>query len=60
MKITIKIVNDVTYKHAKFYYKILYIVGYIKVTKSNKFIDVKIYIISSRRFVSLAYPKIHI
>jgi hypothetical protein len=27
------IVNDVTYKHAQFYYKILYIVNYTKITK---------------------------
>jgi hypothetical protein len=32
MKINLDIVNDVTYKHAKFQYKILYIMGYKKMT----------------------------
>jgi hypothetical protein len=41
MKINLDIVNDVTYKYAKFYYKIHYIMGYTKVTKSDKFIDLK-------------------
>jgi hypothetical protein len=36
MVINMDIVNDVTYKHAKRYYKILYDMGYIKVTKSDK------------------------
>jgi hypothetical protein len=45
------IFNDVTYKNAKFYYKILYIIGYTKITKSNKFIDLKLYILRSTRFI---------
>jgi hypothetical protein len=36
MKINLDIINDVTYKHAKFYYEILYTVGYTKIKKSNK------------------------
>jgi hypothetical protein len=32
MKIYPDIVNDVTYKHAKFYYEIRYIMGYKKIT----------------------------
>jgi hypothetical protein len=46
------IFNDVTYKNAKFYYKILYIIGYTKITKSNKFIDLKLYILRSTLFFS--------
>jgi hypothetical protein len=38
-KINLDIVNDVTYKHAKFNYEILYIVGYTK--KMLKFRDLK-------------------
>jgi hypothetical protein len=41
-KINLNIVNDVTYKHATFYYKILYIVGYKKITKSDKIYRLKI------------------
>jgi hypothetical protein len=36
MKINMDIVNNVTYKHAKLYYKILYVISYIKITKSDK------------------------
>jgi hypothetical protein len=36
MKINLNIVNDVTYKYAIFFYKILYIVGYTKITKYDK------------------------
>jgi hypothetical protein len=36
MKINLDIVNDVTNKNAKFYYKIICIVGYKKITKSDK------------------------
>jgi hypothetical protein len=36
MKINKNIVNDVICKYPKFYYEILYIVGYTKITKSAK------------------------
>jgi hypothetical protein len=41
------IVNDISYKHAKSQYKILCIVVYTKVTKSDEFADFKIYILGS-------------
>jgi hypothetical protein len=37
MKINLNIVKDVTYKCAKFYYEILYIVGYTKIKNLIKF-----------------------
>jgi hypothetical protein len=40
MKIILDIVNNVIYKDAKFYYNVIYIVGYIKIIK---FINLKIY-----------------
>jgi hypothetical protein len=49
MKRNIYIVNDVTYKYAIFYYTILYIVGYIKNKKSDKYVDLKVYILRSRK-----------
>jgi hypothetical protein len=36
VKINLGIVNNVTYKHANLQYETLCIVGYIKMTKSNK------------------------
>jgi hypothetical protein len=36
------IVIDVTYKHAKFYYEILYIIGYTKIIFLLKYVDFKI------------------
>jgi hypothetical protein len=36
MKINHDILNDVIYKYAEFYYEILWIVGYTKITKSDK------------------------
>jgi hypothetical protein len=33
------IVNDVTHKYAKFYYRILGIMGYTRIAKIDKFID---------------------
>jgi hypothetical protein len=36
MKINLDMANNVTYKHAKFYYKILYIVGSTKISKYDK------------------------
>jgi hypothetical protein len=48
MKINLYIVNDVTYKHTNFYYKILYIVGYSKIKNLIKFVELKIYILRSR------------
>jgi hypothetical protein len=36
MKINLGIVNDVTFNHAKFYYEILCIIAYTKITKSDK------------------------
>jgi hypothetical protein len=41
MKINLDIINDATYKHAKFYYEILYTVGYTKIKKLIKFVDLK-------------------
>jgi hypothetical protein len=35
------ILNDVSYKYAKLYYKIIHIVGYTKITKSYKTVDFK-------------------
>jgi hypothetical protein len=43
MKMNSNIVNYVTYKHADFQLKILCIIRYIKMTKSNYFTDLKIY-----------------
>jgi hypothetical protein len=36
MKINLDIVNDVTYRNAKFSYEMNCIVGYTKITKSDK------------------------
>jgi hypothetical protein len=38
-------VNDITCKYAKFNCGILYIVGYTTITKSDKFVDFRIYIL---------------
>jgi hypothetical protein len=46
MKINLDIVNDVTYKHTKFCYEVLCIIGYMKIIK---FVVLKIYIPRSRR-----------
>jgi hypothetical protein len=45
MKINSYTINDVTYKHVKFDYEILCDVGYTKIAKSNKFVDLNIYIL---------------
>jgi hypothetical protein len=42
MKINLDIGNDVTYKHVKFYYEILCIIGYTKIQNLIKFVDFKI------------------
>jgi hypothetical protein len=57
MKINLNIVKDVTYKCAKFYYEILYIVGYTKITNLIKFVDLKINVLRSRRLSFLCRPK---
>jgi hypothetical protein len=57
MKINLDVVIDVTYKYAKFYYKILCIMGYTKVTKSNKIDRFEIYILRSRHLSFLCRPK---
>jgi hypothetical protein len=45
VKINWDIVNDVIYKYEKFHY---FIVGYTKITKSDKLYRFKIYILRSR------------
>jgi hypothetical protein len=45
MKTNVDIFNDVTYKHAKNLYEILFIVGYTKIKIQLKFGDLKIYIL---------------
>jgi hypothetical protein len=60
MKINIDIVNDVICKHTKFHYKILYIMSYIKITKSHKFVDCKIYIFKSIYLLFLCSPKYNV
>jgi hypothetical protein len=57
MKINLDIINDATYKHAKFYYEILYTVGYTKIKKSNKVCRFEIYILRSRHLPVLCSPK---
>jgi hypothetical protein len=51
------IVNDVTYIYAKFYYEILYIVGYPELTKSDNIIDLKICILRYICFTFFSNPK---
>jgi hypothetical protein len=46
MKINLDIVNNITYKYAKFYYEILYIIGYTKITKSDKICIFEMYVLS--------------
>jgi hypothetical protein len=57
MEINQDIVNDVIYKYAKFYYDFFCIVGYTKITKSDKICRFEIYILRSRRFSFLCSPK---
>jgi hypothetical protein len=57
MKINQDIVNDVIYKYAKFYYEILCIVGYTKITKSGKIYIFEVYILRSRCLSFLCSPK---
>jgi hypothetical protein len=57
MKINLDIVNHVTCKHAKLYYKIICIVGYTNITKSDKFVDLKIDILRSIRLLFLYNTK---
>jgi hypothetical protein len=47
MKINQATVNDVIYKYAKFCYEILFIMGYTKITKSDKMCTFEIYILRS-------------
>jgi hypothetical protein len=53
MKINMGIVNVVTYKRAKNYYKFLYIIGYTNITKYDKICRLNIYILRSRTFVTI-------
>jgi hypothetical protein len=57
LKINLDIVNDVNYNHAKNYYEILFIVGYTKITKSDKIYRLEIYILRFRRLFFLCSPK---
>jgi hypothetical protein len=57
IKINMYIVNDITYKQAKFHYKILYIVGYTKITNSDKNVDLKLYMLRSTYLSFLCSPK---
>jgi hypothetical protein len=57
MKINSDIVSVVVYKYAKFYYEILYIVSYTKITKSDKICRFEIYILRSRCLLFLCSPK---
>jgi hypothetical protein len=41
MKINSHIVNDVTYKHVKFHYKIHCILGYTTIKNMTQFVDLK-------------------
>jgi hypothetical protein len=49
MKINQDKLNDFIYKYANFYYEILCIVGYTKITKSDKIYRFEVYILRSRR-----------
>jgi hypothetical protein len=57
MKINQDIVNDVIYTYAEIYYKILCIVIYTKITKSDKICGFEIYILRSRHLLFLCSPK---
>jgi hypothetical protein len=57
MKINQDMVNDVIYKYAKFYYEILCIMGYTKITKYGKIYRFKVYILRSRRLLFLCSLK---
>jgi hypothetical protein len=57
MKINQGTVNHVIYKYVKFYYEILYIVGYTKITKSDKICTFEIYILKSTCLLFLCSPK---
>jgi hypothetical protein len=56
MQINQDIGNDVICKYAKFYYEILCIVGYTKIKKLIKFVDLK-YTLRFRSFSFLCSPK---
>jgi hypothetical protein len=56
MKINPNIVNDVTCRHANFHNKILCIVIYIKITKSDKICRFKVYIFRSTHLPFLYSP----
>jgi hypothetical protein len=61
MKINLDMVNDIIYNYVKFYCKILYIMGYTKITRSDKICRFEIYIHRSRRLsflCSLKYKKV--
>jgi hypothetical protein len=57
MKINQDMVNDVIYKYAKFYYEILCIMGYTKITKYGKIYRFEVYILRSRRLSFLCSLK---
>jgi hypothetical protein len=56
VKINPDIVNDVTCRHEIFYYKILCIVIYTKITKSDKIRRFKVYILRSTHLSFLCSP----
>jgi hypothetical protein len=57
MKLDQDMVNDMIYKYAKFYYKILCIMGYTKITNYGKIYRFEVYILRSRRLSFLCSPK---
>jgi hypothetical protein len=60
MKINLDIVNDVIYKYANIDYEILCIMGYTKITKSDKTYRFKIYILLSRYLLFLCSSKYNV
>jgi hypothetical protein len=60
MKINLNIVNDVINKYAKIDYEILCIVGYTKITKSDKIYRFEIYILKSRHLSFLCSTKYNV
>jgi hypothetical protein len=56
MKINLDIVNDATFRHAKFHNKSFCIVIYIKIIKSNKIYKFKVYILRSTHLSFLCSP----
>jgi hypothetical protein len=57
MKTNLDIVNDVTYKHENFKYKILYIMGYTKMTNSDQICRFESIYTTIYTFVILCSPE---